>query len=461
MSAKYTLALLMLGGIFLAICILWLGIIDLKLEKLSSFVIIATLASISIHLLANRQSNWLRIDTVFIISYLIVFFQWPIMNIYFDLTPIHGFQKDALNSPDKILVISAVGMVAFLLGYNLPYVTPRLSRIDHVRYTNLLPLALLVSILGFAVSAGSEFFSRSVYIHGADSIINTVSGASSYLLNITEIFARLSVAVLLYTGSYGVHRLSLASASRSGKHAVLLFGLIIFCSIFLLGGERGQVVMVILSLALGYAATSRPVGLFPFILLMTTGFLVFSLIGIIRAGFGAGIEFAATFGYWELSTDLAQSFVTLNYALMISESLGQPEFGQVLLSQALGVIPFLQGIFFDLTSMRVEEANSALMITTFVFGPNARSGLGTSIIADLFLAFGTAGIPAGMIALGYFSKYMQRWLVGDCGFTRFYLATIFGGFILYLARSSILFPSRPMLWGLLILLIMCRPRRLH
>jgi hypothetical protein len=89
------------------------------------------------------------------------------------------------------------------------------------------------------------------------------------------------------------------------------------------------------------------------------------------------------------------------------------------------------------------------LITHYVFGPNPHSGLGTSIVADLFLAFGLSGVCMGMFAFGALCQLMQKWLSGDYGFKRFYMAIIFAGLSVYIARASFLYPLKPLLWGLM------------
>ncbi|HAJ45573.1 MAG TPA: hypothetical protein DCL54_03215 [Alphaproteobacteria bacterium] len=448
MTMPKAIVTLFFSGLLLLSLFLWgAGASQEAVTYIEIWVIVAV--SLIVHLAANIQRNWMRIDTVFLVSYFVVFFQWPIMHLYFELFPLHGFQAVALEHIQDIIAISGIGLIAWLIGYNLPSMKALKLKYETVQNAAAVPFVFLILLIVFLIAAGPSFLSREIYTTAATSITNTVEGTAAYLLDLLEITARLSLAVVLYIWATKAKAPSLVLGAVSAQpwmHIAVLFA---FCLLFLAAGERGQVIMILAGLAIGYGSSTRPIGFGLFALALIGGFAFFSLVGILRASLDGGAQFGATFGYWELSTNLAQSFVTLGYAVEITQSSVPLIPGQVFFSQIFGIIPFGQSFMIPLLGFRATEVNSALLITHYVFGPTPHSGLGTSIVADLYLAFGLGGVCVGMVVFGQVCQVMQRWLSGDHGFMRFYTAVIFAGLAVYIVRASFLYPLKPVLWGLL------------
>jgi hypothetical protein len=232
---------------------------------------------------------------------------------------------------------------------------------------------------------------------------------------------------------------------RTESLAVLLVG---FGAIFLIGGDRGPVAQIAVGFALAFAATVRPIRHWEFALLTLAGFVIFSLIGIWRSG--ADISEAAAlqeYGYWQVSANLAQSFVPLTQSILIADAEGF-SFGLLWLSQIVGVVPFAQQILFLMTDLSLADVSSSTLITTTTLGENAGSGIGTSFVADIYLNFGVAGLIVLSALYGTVCARMNDWLKGGEGFNRYLVAIVFASLVLYVARSSALFQLKPVLWSL-------------
>lgn len=446
-----------IASVWFAICIVVTASMfsEMDIQDYGTTVLIVVLISFGlfIHFVMNASSNWMRIDVLFLIGYCVVFFQWPIMFIFFELSPQHGFQVMAANEAHGVLLLSSVGFFSWLAGYNLPFLGRLKRRSSRVRNIKFIPYLLVVSLGIFSLAAGTDFFSRSTYMTVSYASVNTVGQISAYALDIVELFARLSVAVLIYRAMQR-GRASLYSLLQDKLSLSISVALLLFCLTFLVGGERGQVVMVGLGLLISYGCALRPIGLYKTIGLTVLGFVLFSFLGLARAGIDGGMVLGAEYGYWEVSINLAQSFVTVANALVIVEQAYPIAPGQVWLSQTLGIIPFAQSIFLPILDVPAEEASSALLITRFALGPSATTGLGTSIVADIYLAFGLFGVVFFLVAFGIFCRNVHRWLSGEFGFERFYVGVIFAGYSLYIARSSLLFAAKPIIWGLLLLVVL-------
>jgi oligosaccharide repeat unit polymerase len=413
------------------------------------------------HLSANAQKNWLRIDTVFIVGFIVVNFQWPIMASVFGLVPKYGFQSASLyRSGNYAISIATAALISWMIGYSFKPNPLSKPLLDSVQRPLILAAAFAGSIAAFSYFAGAAFFSRNIYTTVNRDLYLTVGGIGGYLFVIVEILALITLSVILYNRMILPSIISNKKFLSSSLTLALSVLIITYCLVFLVGGERGQIVTIVLGAGLAIAARVRPVRHWEFSLLALLGFLVFSALGILRTGQGfASIGLMGEFGLWGVSSNLAQSIVTLTQAVIIVD--GRPGFffGQLWISQILGLIPFLQSLFLSVTGLTIFDISSAMLITKHTFGNSQTSGLGTSFVADIYLNFGVPGVVVLSGVFGAVSARMTNWLHGDNGFMQYFTAVSFASLILYVARSSILYQAKPIIWGLLIIVVLVGIRR--
>ena len=421
-------------------------------------------SGVAIHLFFSPQKNWLRLDTIFILGFLIVNFQWPLMYAVTNYVPIYSFQANSIERAGSVAVaLATMSLLAWLIGYRIfpaKYFKPRL---DIISGSQKIIGAFVLAIVGFAYFAGSSFFDRSIYTTASTDLYLTVSGIGSYFLIVVEIVAILALSYLLYQRLVMPRNGPRVRAGATiSANAILVLLLFVYCAIFLIGGDRGQIVTILVGGALALAARVRAVRLWEFIALACAGFIAFSIIGVVRSSLDvSSIEFASRFGYWEISTNLAQSVVTLTQAVTIIDNRGDLFFGSLWLSQLIGLIPFTQGIFLSITGLSIFDISSAMHITRYTFGNNIHTGLGTSFVADLYMNFGVPGTVLLSAMYGAICMKMATWLRGDHGFLCYFTAIAFGSLILYISRSSMLFQLKPILWGIGILILLVTVRRVR
>lgn len=399
-----------------------------------------------LHFVTHKQKNWLRIDTVFIIAFCVTNLQWPFMYAVAELMPRYSFQQRSLDAAGNYAAaLATISLLSWLIGYAGAPRAPAIERLDIVKNWRYVTVIFAISTAGFSYFAGSEFFNRTIYTTIQSNLTQTVSGVSAYLFDIAQTMAILALALICYANFVLKPRTGQRHI-KSGT-AVLALLLMAYCAVFLIGGDRGQVVQVVVGFALAFAATVRPVGFWEFAVLTLMGFVTFTLIGIWRSGG----EISATtalqeYGYWQVSANLAQSFVPVTQSVLIAEADGL-SFGLLWLSQIVGVIPFAQTLMFSWTDLTLTDVSSSVLITTRTLGANASSGIGTSFVADVYLNFGVPGLILFSGLFGAICARMSDWLKGDNGFYRFLLALVFASLVLYIARSSAIFLIKPMLWS--------------
>lgn len=443
-------ALLRRSGIIPLFILLVISITYSEFQRLSVdrqtvvFFTSISLAGSALHFLSHKSQNWLRIDTVFIIAFCVTNLQWPFMYAVAELMPKFGFQQRSLDAAGNYAVaLATISLLSWLIGFAAAPRSAPIKRLDNVRNLRYLAALFAVSTVGFAYFAGGDFFNRTIYTTVQSNLTQTVSGISAYLFDVAQVMAVLALAVLCY------ERFVIRSSRRNRAGSNVLAALLItYCAIFLIGGDRGQVVQILVGFALAFAATVRPVRFWEFAFLTLIGFGIFTLIGDWRSG--AEISAATAFqqyGYWQISANLAQSFVPLTQSVVIAEADGF-SFGLLWLSQILGVIPFAQQLMFLWTDLSPADVSSSVLITTHTLGANASSGIGTSFVADIYLNFGVTGLVLFSAFFGAICARMGVWLEGGGGFYRYLLAIAFASLVLYVARSSILFQIKPMIWSL-------------
>lgn len=416
---------------------------------------------ITLHLLSNLEKNWLRIDTVFILGFVVVNYQWPLMYAVSDFLPLYSFQTNSLLLNGGYAVwLATIFLISWTIGYAVRFESHTKEKTDQIAGLGRLNLVLFFALVGFSVAAGSSFFTREIYTLRQESLYLTVSGVAAYFFIVVEILAILTLSFLLYARTaVGLrHRATLRPLSMSEVGSLTL--LCLYCFIFLLGGERGQVVYILLAAGLAIATNIRPVRLWEFALLAVLGFSAFTIVGAIRSlADGASLQFMLSYGYWGISNNLAQSVVTVTQAVQLTDERGDYFWGALWISQLLGLIPFVQSIFLAITGLNISDISSAMQITTYTFGSNPHSGLGTSPVADTYLNFGVPGVVVFSFLYGLMCRQMSIWISGRRGYLRFFAATAFGGLILYITRSSLLFQLQPIVWGSVILVLLVRLRQ--
>lgn len=145
----------------------------------------------------------------------------------------------------------------------------------------------------------------------------------------------------------------------------------------------------------------------------------------------------------ELAMDLIITNHNTYVGLSIVETSGF-SFGRSMLAYILGVIPFVQNIVFTITGIDPDTANSAIIITQSTLGTTEGAGTGTTIIADIYLAFGTIGV---VLFMGYLGHLIRK--IESSARNNIYCLTLYGvliGMSVYLARAEFFYPAKTLFW---------------
>lgn len=434
----------------------------------SWFYLTIAVLGVCLHLSRQQSDNWLRPDTVFLLGFFVVHYQWLLMALLSGLFPEStSFLYSMELHANYGAWISTIALLTWLAGYAManPCQHVIIERASNYQVMMGLAFAVFISFIFFV---GPKYFTAELYRTVQENFFQTVTGIAAYFLTISEILTIILLSLFFYPlivkkinrdvkintidhlgGFHGIHK------------QLLMLYFVIYIGAFLLAAERGQVIQLLSASGIIYAMNFRAIRFSELLLLILIAALLFTAIGIARSLEG-DFNFDLIFGdagYWALTQNLANSSITLYQGIDLIESGNELFYGQLWLSQILGLVPFLQSIFLEQTSFKLEEINSATQITTYILGSNPHTGFGTSFVIDVYLNFGVPGILMAFLLHGYVCKVVSKWITGTCGFKRFFVAVAFVSLLFYLSRSSLLIQLRPVVWGLVIIMLLVSIRR--
>ncbi len=350
---------------------------------------------------AKKRKNYFDFDTIFSLTYFITFFIYPIFIFPLDPTRFSifalGFNGNYIN---KATCLALVGYTFYLLGRSLVYNNvPHESENRTISYTKdkftLSFILYLLAIIVFIALGGLDRLS-SLY-DGRTVAENTSSGIANYVS--VCIIPLMSIALI--TQCY--HLLKINKRFSFKKFNKYLFLTLLLFSVLLLStGSRSMALTTGIALLWIFSYYYYPLSLIKVVLLILVGCLALSIIGILRIGLSVEI-----FGFIDLFQDLIINNRNTFLALEIVERDGIT-FGVSMLGYLLRAIPLLSGFIHNLFNLSLKETASSYIFTYETFGDEMTYGVGSNIIADLFLAFGIVGVIIGMVALGAFISYIEN-----------------------------------------------------
>ena len=364
---------------------------DYYYNLLLGIVLVCSLLS---YFLYKQKVNYFDFDTLFLISYSIAFFiytifLYPINPQYFVLFNF-AFNESTIT---RATALSLLGANFYMMG-NVFYQ----DKVYKVVYYKVLPVRIFVIFLYISFSLfllfGGFTFYENLYAGNQVSRADTIFG---YFDVLVRVFVLLSVVSQFY-------KMHIQQKGFSWKRVdmLLVTFLVLYVLFFLSIGKRGGVIAFFLATLAIYTYYYKPIKLLAFFKLFLCGVLLMSLVGIYRSNENfTEMDFVDLF--MDLIVNNRNTFVAIDYV----DNHGIT-YGISMLGNIFRIIPMLSGYLHPLLGLSVYETTSSLLITKEALGEGSFLGLGTSIIADLYLAFGVCGVMIFMGLLGYFVHYLEN-----------------------------------------------------
>lgn len=389
-------------------------------------------------------SNYFNFHLFFSVSFLFTNFLYPAF--IYPLNPTYfpvfkrAFDHDLIN---KCTALAFLGYASYLVA-----VVFSRQKTDYTQNTNeeksmngtIFWYGVLVSILFLGI----------LYFGGTDMLRGKFQSTEEIPSGLFVSFQVLvgTAMVLILASSYRPRRLVDVFEYLS-KPAFLVA--VLYFVIFLRVGDRGPIIQLILVIFGSYSILVRPISFKLITIIILVGMVVLTFLSYARSAdsdgslISRGIENTQVSSVFDLGMDLIVNNRNLYVGVEYAKLYGL-DYGKGTIHYILGPIPFLPSaltnFFFDSIP---GDLTSAVKITDF---SNAHYGLGSNLIADLYMQFGTLGVVFFMSLLGLVSDKLMYRAHGKQ--TIDLLAYVFLlSFSIYLPRTSMFEPIRHIVWSVL------------
>lgn len=391
------------------------------------------LISLVLYFSQKKKGNYFDFDTLFLVANLFVHFIYPVF--LYPIDP-HFFVMFSFEFDQNLITrgtaLSLCGLQAYIIGglsiknnrrifENKFYSEPD---IPYFPKNHLIPI-LIVTFLLFILNIDSSYY---------DGYTGGFSGLSAYILLLFVVL----LSVLLYT--VFINRRFVGLLYGNNKIIFIIAAVFIFFSLYV--GTRTYTLMLGVLIIGLFSTYIKPISLRLFLILVGTGCLLMTIVGMTRSGGEVSLKSAA-----DLIMDLVINCRSTYVAIEYTNEHGFT-YGTSLLSNILACFPFAQGLFVSLTGIHPRDISSSGFLTSLTLGYDSSLGLGTNIIADLYLAFGLIGVIVLMYVLGrLIAKLMNKLYVSEYSSIIYFVIL---SQCLYMTRGEFFTPLRYVVWSLII-----------
>lgn len=432
-------------------------------EKIILFTILFLIATL-FHFLIIKSKNWFRIDVLFLLGYFIVHLQWPFA---FSMIGISISKIGVLNINTTIVNyatwLTSFGGVLWILGYNIFYNSKRNNNeIIHTKISYKFKTILIISITSFIfffLSVGSSFLT------GTYRGSNNWEGISSQLYLLFHITLLMSITLEIYNKKdFYENNLFSWFITYIDKRITIL--IIVYVILFLLLGDRGGPLSVIMVISFLISIYIKPIKIKSFIFFIIIGSIFMTMISLGRNSTDGnlltnGFSKLEIVSPHELTKNLAQSTRTLYTAMNHVPEKRDYFYGEMQFAGVLSAVPFSQRFYLSLTGGKYYELLSAEYITYLTWGKNPHTGEGTTIVADLYLNFGTIGVLFFLFILGILIKLIDVKSKNSRSIMWIIIASMIVSIALYWSRAQYMLPIRSIIWSFALYLLFVKKGKVN
>ena len=405
----------------------------------------------------TKDRNWVQIDLYFVIMFFAIHF-WVWFGDSVGLFTLGRLPNPKYNTYVNYgVALSLLGICAFVLGFNLqkrrPY--PSVIRLLKSERRNWARIGNYVFFSGALLTLlYALYFGRSAF---EGNYLGSSTGGlglrAMYLLQ--QILVKIGIAIILISSS------NKNKIIPANKLQIAVFVTVL--AMYLVLGDRSEVVYTVAVALFAYSIAYKKIS----VVILLSGMLGFSLLS-------SAVQIART--------DSERSLATI-YSVLVSgreevsvvsgvENLAGSGFnvlaatsaipeewdffnGKLKIKEALGIIPYGRYLFYK-RDESLPFDNSSTFLTWYILGPNSSWGVGSTIIADLYVDFGSAGVVIGMFLLGLLAAKVRNIAMRGNSIVVIVAFSYFAGLFVILPRYSFLVIIRGLLWPLVFLFLLKR-----
>ncbi|TDW47119.1 oligosaccharide repeat unit polymerase [Flavobacterium sp. 270] len=433
-NIKFTKWTLVFAILFIESILLFLLAPHYYNYEFNLFCMIQYLFSSFLFLKAKKKENYFDFDMIFMFSFFFVMFFYPVFMFQSDPLKYFAFKYEFNeNVISRSTALSLLGMQSYFFG-SISFKEKEKNDSFNVKSYNYITGLAIISALSFILFIASGGYSSLKGAYSGESV--QASGLGSYFRAFTPPFLYCALALQFNN----LYKLSTDKFYIKKLNKILVIYTLAFIALMLMSGSRANTLQLLLICGALYTMFYRSISFVRFVPLVFIGVIGMFIINILRGG-------GELSGLADIVMDLIinnrNTYVAVDYVDVYGVTLGKS-----MLSVLLAPFPFMQTIIFSIFNINAWDASSASLITKISLGGESELGLGTNIIADLYMSFGMIGVIVFMFFLGrfiakilYFSKKNIYALIAY---------TVMISYSVYIVRSEFFYSGRDLLWALLI-----------
>lgn len=398
------------------------------------FCLMQYLVGSFLFLKAKKKTNYFDFDMIFMFSFFFVMFFYPVFMFQSDPLKYFAFQYEFNeNVISRATALSLLGMQSYFLG-SLYYRVKDISETSKSKiYNNVTGLSIIsaISFLLFIISGGYA------------SLKGAYSGEAVQASGVASYFWAFSPAFLFCALAIQFNNLFVIDKNKlkwKGLNKTLIIYTLTFIVLILLAGSRTYPLQIILICCALFTMYYKPISFIRFVPLLIIGIMAMFAVNMMRGG---GEISGLADVVMDLIINNRNTYMAVDYV-----DVNGMTYGKSMLSVVLASFPFMQTIIFSIFSINPWDASSASIITKISLGGESELGLGTNIIADLYMSFGMIGVIFFMFLLG---RYIAKFLFfAKSNIYALIAYTVMISYSVFIVRAEFFFFSRFLLWGLFI-----------
>lgn len=404
MDSKYRLFKTGLHISLIVLLLLYISISHDEINAISKTPFLAFSIVISVlYLIFYRRNSIFCYESFFLLLYILsAFFYNLVIENLLDTSTVSAAFFNTSFSPEienKGVLVNTISLVVFLLA--CIRVNERPSNILlKQRFTINRDYSLSIKLLSIATGVFIIYlFATGVILSWFQYSNNVSDYSNSDIVYLTMLFLVLT--------SLEFSRLStnLCDSFKSfirGINKVYLTEILTISFLLLVSGNRNECLLILLPLVICYHIFIKPFNNKQFLIMLSVGIVLMVVIGLTRQSGTLDSLRGESISLYEITRDFGFVDNNTKYLIYYTDKNAPVGFGNALLN-LFSSIPFLGGIIVSLTGWKYNIRTTDLTTQGMQVSSNMDSGLGTSLLGDLYY---TGGFIFTIIFMYFFGWLM-------------------------------------------------------
>ncbi|MEZ7514293.1 O-antigen polysaccharide polymerase Wzy [Flavobacterium frigidarium] len=392
------------------------------------------------------NKNYLNFHLIFAVSFLFVNFIYPVFLYPIQVDYFAVFDRFPFN--ENIITVSTalalLGYNSYSLGSNLvPFNRNNVSnsfnfRKPTVNYLKLYEKFIFILGLLFLLILIMSVW-KDLILRKADAFFSVHPA----ILVMNQIFINLVILINFYTIKFEKWSKPLMLIKKSPQIIYVL----IYLSIFVITGDRGSAIQTVLVILFAYSLNIKVIKPLAMASIIAVGMVSLTFMSYFRSKDGGSLENVDNLEV-RSSFDFAMDLIVTNrnlYAGYEYVAENGVNYGQGTIYYLFSPIPFLPTYISNL----IFDAPPAQLTSAFILSDDADAsyGLGTNLVIDLYMQFGTFGVVFFLFACGFLVSYFD--FKSRNNFNLYMVSAFLFSFSIYMPRSTLFDVFRYLSWAFL------------